>query len=101
MANESHMPNSKRGQIYNDANYEADKIIQKVIKVVKEIYTPVISRLPPSWGELRGLLYMNQRLVILKEMREKVLRAIDYGHTGRDAVFREASDICLHKHIAR
>ena len=44
---------------------------------------------------------MNQRLVIPKELREKVQRAIDYGHTGRDAVFRETSDKCLQKLIAR
>ena len=36
---------------------------------------------------------MDQRLVIPKEMRENVMRAIHYGHAGRDAMLREAFDL--------
>ena len=36
---------------------------------------------------------MDQRLVIPKDMRENVLRAIHFGHAGRDAMLREASDV--------
>ena len=36
---------------------------------------------------------MDQRLVIPKEMRENILRAIHYGHAGRDAMLREAADL--------
>ena len=36
---------------------------------------------------------MDNRLVIPKEMRENILRAIHYGHAGRDSMLREASDI--------
>ena len=101
MASEQITSNSRINQIYIQANYEADKTIQKVIKLVKEKNTAVISRLPPPWREKftsfsvdeRGLLYMDQRLVIPKEMQENVLRAIHYGHAGRDAMLREAADL--------
>ena len=36
---------------------------------------------------------MGNRLVIPKDMRENVVRAIHFGHGGRDAMLREASDI--------
>ena len=36
---------------------------------------------------------MDNRLVIPKDMRENILRAINYGHAGRDSMLREASDI--------
>ena len=39
------------------------------------------------------LLYMDKRLVNHKDMRENVLRAFHFGHAGRDAMLREASDI--------
>ena len=45
---------------------------------------------------------MDQRLVILKDMRENVLRAIQSGHACRDAMLREASDVwwpSIHREI--
>ena len=36
---------------------------------------------------------MDNRLVIPKDMRENMLRAIHSGHAGRDAMLREASDV--------
>ena len=36
---------------------------------------------------------MDNRLVIHKDMRENMLRAIHFGHAGRDAMLREASDV--------
>ena len=36
---------------------------------------------------------MDNRLVIPKDIRENILRAIHYGHAGRDSMLREASDI--------
>ena len=36
---------------------------------------------------------MDQRLVIPKDIPENVLRAIRSGHSGRDAMLREASDM--------
>ena len=36
---------------------------------------------------------MDNRLVIPKNMRENALRAIHFGHAGRDAMLREAVDV--------
>ena len=36
---------------------------------------------------------MDHRLVIPKDMRENMLRAIHFGHAGRDVMLREASDV--------
>ena len=77
-------------------------VIQKVINLVQNKNSAVIARLPPPWREKfnsfsvdsNGLLYMDHRLVIPKDMRENMLRAIHFGHAGRDAMLREASDVC-------
>ena len=99
MAND--LVNSKISQVYVKANYENDKNIQKIIRLLKKKNSSVIARLPPPWREKfssfsldsQDLLYMDQRLVIPKDMRGNVLRAIHFGHTGRDAMLREASDV--------
>ena len=36
---------------------------------------------------------MDNRLVIPRDMRENILRAIHFGHAGRDSMLREASDV--------
>ena len=36
---------------------------------------------------------MDQRLVLPEDMREDVLEANHFGHVGRDALLREASDV--------
>ena len=110
MTDGSILANSKISQVYIQANYENDKVIQKVIRLVKETNTAVISRLPPPWREKftsfsaneKVLLFMDNRLVIPKDMREKLLRAIHFGHTGREIMLREASDISwpkIHREI--
>ena len=101
MAEAKDLSKSKISQFYIQANYENDRNIQKIISLVKDKNPAVISRLPPPWGEKfnscsldsKNLLYMDQRLVIPKDMRENVLRAIHFGHAGRDAMLREASDV--------
>ena len=83
------------------ANAENDRLIQKVIGLVRSRNNAVIARLPPPWRKKfnsfsvseNGLLYMDNRLVNPKDMRENVLQAIHFGHAGRDAMLREASDI--------
>ena len=101
MAEEKDLSKSKISQNYVQANYENDRNIQKIIRVIRDKNPAVISRLPPPWREKfnsfsldsKKLLYMDQRLVIPKDMRENVLRAIHFGHAGRDALLREASDV--------
>ena len=101
MAFNNELASSKISNVYIQANAENDRLIQKVIGVVRSRNSAVIARLPPPWREKfnsfsvseNGLLYMDNRLVIPKDMRENVLRAIHFGHAGRDAMLREASDI--------
>ena len=101
MACRNDLAKSRISRLYVQANYEADKTIQKIIKLVKERNAAVISRLPPPWREKfnafsidnQGLLYMDHRLVIPKNMQENLLRAIHFGHAGRDSMLREAAGV--------
>ena len=101
MAEAKGLSKSKIRSVYGKANAENDRTIQKVIILVLNKNTAVIARLPPPWREKfnsfsvasNGLLYMDHRLVISKDMRENILRAIYFGHAGRDAMLRESSDV--------
>ena len=101
MAEAKALSKSKISQNYVQANYENNRNIQKIIRLIKDKNLAVISRLPPPWRkkfnsfslDSKNLLYMDQLLVIPKDMRENVLRAIHFGHAGRDAMLREASDV--------
>ena len=101
MAEAKDLSKSKISSIYVKANAKNDRTIQKVINLVLNKNTAVIARLPPPWREKfnsfsvdsNGLLYMDHRLVIPKDMREIMLRDIHLGHAGRDAMLREASDV--------
>ena len=45
---------------------------------------------------------MDHRLVIPKDMRENMLRAIHFGHAGRSVMLREASYVCsprIHREV--
>ena len=99
MAEQRNLANSKISKVYVQANYESDKTIQKGIRLGEDRNASVISRLPSPWSEKftsftvdeKGLLFMNQRLVIPKDMRENLLRAIHFGHAVRVAMLREAT----------
>ena len=101
MAEQLDSANSKISNVYVQANYESDKTIQNIIRLVKDRNVAVISRLPPPWREKfnsfsvnkKGLLFMDQRLVLPENMRENSLRAVHFGHAGRDAMLREAADV--------
>ena len=101
MAEAKDLTNSKISSVYVKAIAENDRIFQKIINLVLNKNTAVIARLPPPWREKfisfsvdsNGLLYMDHRLIIPKDMRENMLRAIHFGHAGRDAMLREASDV--------
>ena len=101
MAEANDLTKSKISSVYIKADAEIDRTIQKVINLVLNKNTAVIARLPPPWREKfnsfsvdsNGLLYMDHRLVIPKDMRENMLRAIYFGHAGSVAILREASDV--------
>ena len=101
MAFNSEKSYSKINDVYIQANAEDDRIIQKVKSLVQNKNNAIIARLPTPWREIfnsfsvsdNGLLYMDNRLVIPKNMRKNVLRAIHFGHVGRDAMLKEAADV--------
>ena len=102
MLNQSNLSNSKISKVYiQAANYENDKTVQKIIRLVINKNTAIVSRLQrpcrdkfPSFSvNEQGLLLMDNCLVIPKDMRDNIMRAIHYGHAGRDSMLREASDI--------
>ena len=92
---------SKISKNYIRANFEEDRHLQKMIKLVKSKDAAQIARLPVPWREKftafnlnsNNLLYMNERLVIPKNMRENMMNAIHFGHPGRDAMLRDAADV--------
>ena len=102
MAEFKDLSDSKIINVYVKADAQNHRTIQnsKNIQVFQNRNNPVIACLPPSWGERfnsfavdsNGLLYMDNRLVIPKDMRENVLRAIHFGHAGRDSMLREVAD---------
>ena len=95
------LSSSRISKVYVRANYDKDRTLQKIIGLLKERNATQISRLPPPWREKlnslsldnNGLLYMEDRLVIPKDMRDNMLSAIHFGHAGRDAMLHEAADV--------
>ena len=86
---------------YLPANYEADKMLQKIIQLVKSKEGAKISRLPAPWREKfssfsvdsRNYLYMDERLVIPTNLRASIMSSIHYEHPGRDTMLRFVADI--------
>ena len=91
----------KINEAYLPANYEADKVVQKVIQLVKTREGSKISTLPAPWREKfnafsvdhRSYLYMDQRLLIPANLRSSIMSSIHYGHPGRDTMLRYVADI--------
>ena len=83
------------------ANYVADKLIQRVISLVKTYNKTGVSRLPSPWREKfqsfsiddKNLFYMDNRLVIPQSMRSMIMCSLNYGHPGRDSMLAMVEDI--------
>ena len=83
------------------ANYNTDKLIRKVIGLVKKYNTTGVTRLPPPWRgkfhsfslDEKEFLYMDNRLVIPQSMRAMIMCSLHYGHPGRDAMLGMITDI--------
>ena len=79
---------------YLTANYEADKMLQKVILIVKPREGAKISRLPAQWRKTcnsfsannYNFLYTDERLVIPVSLRSSLMSSIHYGYPGRDTM---------------
>ena len=91
----------KINEAYLPANYEAVKVVQKVIQLVKTREGSKISRLYAPWRKKfnalsvdhRNYLYKDQRLVIPANLRSSIMSSIYYGHQGRDTMLRYVADI--------
>ena len=91
----------KINEAFLPANYEADKVVQKVIQLVKTREGSKISRLPAPWREKfnafsvdhRTYLYMDQRLVVPANLRSSIMSSFHYGHPRRDTMLRYVADI--------
>ena len=83
------------------ANYCADNLNQRVIKLVKNYNKAGVTRLPSPCREnfltfsldSRGLLYMDNRLVIPQAMRPMIRCSLNYGHSDRYAMLAMIEDI--------
>ena len=86
------------------ANYSADKLIQRVIRLVINYNKSGVTRLPAPWREKfqafsldeREFLYMEiffNRLVIPQAMRPMIMCSLHYGNPGRDAMLAMIEDI--------
>ena len=90
----------KLNESYLPANYQADKILQKGIALVKSREGAKNSRLLAPWREKfnclsiddKGFFYMDERLVILANLRASIMSSVYYGHPGRDTMLRYISD---------
>ena len=86
---------------YLPANYEADKMLQNVIQLVKTKEGAKICRLPAPWRkkfnsfslDSRNYFYMDERLVFPTNLRTSIMSSIHYRHPGRDTMLRYISDI--------
>ena len=97
----SHSPSIKTlNEKLLPANYNADKLIQRVIRLVKNYNKMGVTRLPSPWREKfqafsldeREFLHMDNRLVIPQSMRSMIMCSLHYGHPGRDAMLAMIED---------
>ena len=83
------------------AIYVADKLIQKVISLVKNYNKTGVTRLPAPWSEKfqsfsvdsNDFLYTDSHLVMSQFMRALIMCSLHYGHPGRDAMLSIFTDI--------
>ena len=89
---------------------DADEFLQKTIKLIKKPDTTKISRLPTPWREKfknlsldnNDFLYMDERLVIPKNLRTVITRSLHYGHPGKDSMMATVSNVWwprLHREV--
>ena len=79
------------------ANYNADRLTQRGIRLVKNYNETGVTHLPSPCRESsldeREFLYMDNGLVIPQSMRSMIMCSLHYGHPGRDAMLAMIEDI--------
>ena len=92
------------------AEYETDEFIQKIVALLKKPDSTKINRLPTPWREKfrclsldpNDFIYMDERLVIPKALRQIIIRSLHYGHPGRDTMLATVSNVWwprLHREV--
>ena len=86
------------------SQFEADEFIEFIQKVISLIEKPEptnINCLPAPWREKfrcfslndNDYFYMDERLVIPKELRPIILRSLHNGHPGRDSMLPTVANV--------
>ena len=92
------------------AEYETDEFIQKIVALLKKPDSTKINCLPTPWREKfrclsldpNDFIYMDERLVIPKALRQIIIRSLHYGHPGRDTMLATVSNVWwprLHREV--
>ena len=70
------------------SQYKTDEFMQKIVALLKKPDSTKIYRLPTPWREKfrclsldpNDFIYMDERLVIPKALRQTIIRSLHYGH---------------------
>ena len=92
---------NKIGENMLIANYNDDETLQKLIKLVKSPTKAKIKALESPWRERfnsisideNNLLYMDDRLIIPKNLQTPIKNSLQWGDPGRDQMLRQIIDI--------
>ena len=87
---------------YSPSNYEAEKMLQKDIALVKSQEASKISRMPAPWRENFNsfsidsliFLYPDERLVIPAKLRSSIMSSVHYGHPGETQCYVTSPTYC-------
>ena len=92
------------------SQYETDEFMQKIVALLKKPDSTKINRLPTPWREKfrclsldpNDFIYMDERLVIPKALRQISIRSLHYGHPGKDTTLETVSNVWwprLHREV--
>ena len=80
---------------------EQTNLCKKIVALLKKPDSTKINRLPTPWREKfrclsldpNDFIYMDERLVIPKALRQSIIRSLHYGHPGRDTMLATVSNV--------
>ena len=87
-----------------EANYEQDGQLRKIIQSVSEGKEDKRWTFGKEWGKVwkclrvktsvqgKSVLYMDNKLVIPKDMRAELKNSVHFGHPGRNAMFERVKE---------
>ena len=89
------------GQNLLAPNYLDDELLQNVLNIVKNPTKGKVKNLDSPWRERfnalsqdeNNLVYIDDRLVILKILQTSIQNSLHWGHSGRDNMLQQISDI--------